>query len=417
MKVMHFGYSDSQGGAAKAAYRIHKGLIKLGADSQMVVSRKFTGDPSVSTPPGLINKFWKRLTPFADSFLNKLSDSHELSPAFFGTNALSTIPRFQPDIVQLHWICGGFLRVESIAQIKQPVVWRLADMWAFSGAEHYVGTDLRYTTGYTKENRPPNEHGLDINRWTWRRKKQTWSKISNLTIVTPSQWLARCAHKSKLFENRKIMVIPTGQDTKAFFPMEKYKARSKYNLPLDKKLILFGAESSTSDRRKGYHLLIDALKILSKNKSVQDFELVVFGSKKDENLSQLNINAHFLGSLKGSENLCAAYSAADVFIAPSIEENLANTVIESMACGTPVVAFNIGGMPDIVLHQKTGYLATPFSVEELAQGIVWTTDKSVRENISEAARQIVVTNFNVDHQAKQYLNLYEEILANLRNTN
>jgi glycosyltransferase involved in cell wall biosynthesis len=175
---------------------------------------------------------------------------------------------------------------------------------------------------------------------------------------------------------------------------------------------LFGAVGATSDNRKGFHLLQSALKDLSQSNFTEDFDLVVFGTTKSSEIEECGFKVHYLGHLSDDTSLVLAYSAADIFVAPSTQENLANTVLESIACGTPCVAFRIGGMPDLIEHKQNGYLAQPFDITDLAKGIVWIMGQNERyHKLSNRAREKVNQEFTIEIQAKRTLSFYKDIIG------
>jgi glycosyltransferase involved in cell wall biosynthesis len=228
-------------------------------------------------------------------------------------------------------------------------------------------------------------------------------------IATPSKWLAECAGNSQLFHNYRIVVLPNGVDHERFHPMDHSIARSILGLPDDKRLILFGAGSATSDKRKGFHLLVEALKKMEAGINPVDYELVVFGASSGDD--SFSMKTHYLGRLRDEISMAVVYAAADVFVAPSLEDNLPNTVLESLSCGTPVVAFNIGGMPDMVSHKDNGYLAISYDTTDLAKGLIWTMEDNLRwKNLSEAARSTIKRSFTLRRSASRYVDLYKEIL-------
>jgi glycosyltransferase involved in cell wall biosynthesis len=283
-------------------------------------------------------------------------------------------------------------------------------MWPMTGGEHYVGDSTRYIEGYSSKNRPSSESGFDVNRWIWRRKKKALEKVKNLFIATPSNWLAKCARESQLLRNRKILVLPNGVDHQRFRPMNHELVRNILGLPVDKKLILFGAGYATSDKRKGFHLLVEALIQLDERGDSKNYELVVFGASSGDD--SFGMKTHYLGSLNDEISMALVYAAADVFVAPSLEDNLPNTVLESLSCGTPVVAFNIGGMPDMIEHRENGYLVTAFNTTDLAEGLNWVIEDKTRwGHLSENARNTVVQSFTLECCAKRYSALYEDILS------
>lgn len=404
------------GGAAKAAYRMHKSLNQQGIQSTMLVGDKLSEDSTVIGPSRFFEKEWsRRIAPFLDSLPLKFlhtTDHNYYSTGWVSSPSFSKIKNLNPSLIHLHWVCGGFLSIPSIgrlSKLNKPIVWRIADMWPFSGAEHYCGNSMRFKNGYKKKNRPHDESGFDINRWVFKRKQNAWRKIKDLTIVAPSNWLAKCAKESLLLKDRPIQVIPTGQDIARFRPHSKESARDILNLPQDKKLILYGAVRALDDKRKGYAQLKSAIEELANNGYGNDYELIVFGTNDLKDSADFRMKSKVLGYLYDETSLSLAYSAADVFVVSSIEENLANTAVEAMACGTPVVSFDVGGMSDLIQHQANGYLAKPFAPSDLAQGILWVTSEAGK-TLSMASRQTIEKSFSLDIVTKQYVALYEEIL-------
>jgi glycosyltransferase involved in cell wall biosynthesis len=216
--------------------------------------------------------------------------------------------------------------------------------------------------------------------------------------------MANCARSSSLFENKKIEVIPNGLDLQKFNPVPRDEARRALKLPLNKNLILFGALNSTQDKRKGFQYLKSATGMLSED---LDFEAIVFGNSRGDD--QLNIPVNYMGKLPDNM-LSTIYSAADVFVAPSVQDNLPNTIMESLACGTPSVAFDIGGMTDLIVHKENGYLARPFDVEDLAGGMEWVVGQDQRKKqLSEASRKYVEKKFELTSVARRYADLYSEL--------
>jgi glycosyltransferase involved in cell wall biosynthesis len=408
MRVAHLAYADGGGGAFKAAYRIHRGVSALGIDSTMLVSKRVTADPTVRDAGGVAGRLWAQLATYLDVapwHLLRVPRREFSSLAWVGTGVSRRVRSLAPDIVQLHWICAGFLRLEALAALNYPLVWRLADMWALAGAEHYVGDDGRYRDGYRAATRPAGEHGADLNRWVWQRKRRVYARLPNLTVVAPSQWLARCARDSVLLRERRIEVIPTGQDLDTFRPIARERAREILGLPAGVKLVM-AASMGIAEKRKGVAHLLRAMESLRG----RGYRLLLLGDAPAMAM-QLPVAAHWLGRLNDDISLALAYSAADVFVAPSTEENLANTVIEAMACGVPCVAFRIGGMPDIVRPGRNGYLAEPFKSEDLAQGIVSLLEAGEDYGrLSAEARRTVEQEFSATLQARRYATLYEELL-------
>ena len=413
MKVCLISNSDGRGGGYAAAYRLHIGLQKIDVDSTMLVGNKTRDDFTVLGPNSKLDKGWAKIVSTLDSLpLKAYSDRQKgvFSLQWSPDKVASQVAQINPDVINLHWINGGYLKIETIAKFRKPIVWTLHDMWAFTGGCHYNGDCMSYTNSCGACPQLHSNKEKDLSRWVWQRKAKAWQNL-NITIVTPSHWLAKCAASSSLLKDMRIEVIPNGLDTKQYKPIQKSVARAILGLPEDKQLILFGAMSATSDPRKGFNFLQSALQNLSQSGWRERAELVVFGASEPKNHLELGFKSHYLGRLNDDISLSLVYAAADVFIAPSVQDNLPNTVMESLACGTPCVAFDIGGMPDMIDHQKNGYLAKPFDVEDLARGIAWVLkDEERLRNLGVNGRQKIEQNFTLEIQANNYLSLYSKYL-------
>lgn len=233
-----------------------------------------------------------------------------------------------------------------------------------------------------------------------------------MTIVCPSLWIAACAQRSSLFRNQRVEIIPSGVDLEVFKPIDKKRARSILNLPEDVPLILFGASDAIRDPRKGNNKLEAALEILAGSIGVNSLpHLVLFGSWNRPQIKGWGTPIHVLGHLYDETSLSLLFSACDIFVAPSLEDNLPNTVIESLACGTPIVAFNVGGMSDMIKHKENGYLATAYETEDLARGIEWIlADEKRHQALSHQARLRAEKEFDIKFIAQKYLDLYKAVL-------
>ncbi len=402
---MHLSTTDKKGGAGIAAYRLHKGIINNGVKSQMFVQRKYGETGDVFCSKNIFRKLYDFSCFAADKTIAVISGprGYEItSPALFASMNLKIIDELKPDIVHIHWICGGFLSPEKIAKIKKPIVWTFHDMWPFSGINHLNDSNKDYISGNFK-----NNNFLD--KWTWERKKRSWKNLNNLTVVSPSKWLANEAKSSYLFRNFRIENIPNGIDTNVFKECDKLLSKKKYGLPLDKKLLLFGAANPLSNERKGYKLLISVIQKLLESKINKNLALVIFGSANKK--MGFGLPTYFIGEVSSEKDLAEIYSAADIFITPSREDNLPNTVIESMSCGTPVVAFNIGGMPDMIDNKVNGVMVAPFKVNLMAREIsLILNNKKYHKSLSIGARRKVLRKFNINLVVKKYCRLYESIL-------
>lgn len=418
MRVLQLNSFDVRGGAARAAYRIHTALRKAGVSSEMMVSIREGQDESIKSFPVSFQsrkmKFVRKLQSFQVTS-NPTLHSCNLFPSW----VYKKINQSDVDIVHLHWIAGELISIAEIKKINKPLVWTLHDMWAFSGAEHYddINTPGRYRKQYNQRNRPAAHRGiLDVDAWTWRRKKTHWRNV-DFNFVTPSKWLAGCLSQSALFPGQIATVIPNCLDTNIFQPTNKKQARDLFNLPQDKQLILCSADGVERNPLKGYSLLQEALKHLSLQNSANKMECVFFGRNGKRPKQMNGIPVTEVGRINDDNTLGMLYSAADVFVTPSMMDNLPNTIMEAMSCGTPCVAFNVGGIPDMIESEENGFLAQPFDSRELAEGLIWTLADSERHYaLCQSAREKVVGCFTPEIVAAKYRLLYDHIISSSSST-
>ncbi len=408
MKILHLSTSDIDGGGARAAYRLHQGLKSQEVDSNILVRAKESTDRSVISEKSLLTKMGPLLSGFPLKFYPKPSSM--FSSQWVLDAIAPQVKQINPDIVHLHWICNGFLSVESFSKLNKPLVWTLHDMWPFTGGCHYTDECLGYKSTCGSCPLLRSQSSRDLSHWVMTRKLNSWKKL-NPIIVSPSNWLAKCALESTLFKNYRVEVIPHGLDLSRYKPVDQKLARNLLNLPQDKKLVLFGASSgATGHTRKGFHLLQPALQKLNHLDPKANLELVVFGATEPENAVDLGFKTHYLGTFQDDISLALIYSSADVMVVPSIQEAFGQTASEALACGTPVVAFASTGLQDIVEHQIDGYLAQPFDVDDLAEGIAWILQDEVRRlKLSLQARQKAEREFSLDLQSSRYLSIYDSL--------
>ncbi|MBE7382486.1 MAG: glycosyltransferase family 4 protein [Leptolyngbya sp. SIO1E4] len=414
MNVLLLSTSDIEGGAARAAYRLHQGLQGINVNSQMLVQSKSSHDAAVFAPKtNLASNVANSRVTFDALPLKLYPQRHQVpfSPQWVPDSVQSKIARINPEIINLHWVNAGYIRIESLAKLRQPIVWTLHDMWPFTGGCHYnQGCDrYRQTCGACPQLQSHKTN--DLSRWIWHRKAKAWRQ-RKLTIVALSSWLKDCAQSSALFKDLRIELIPNGIDTQVYKPADKRLARELLGLPQDKSIALFGAVKATSDKRKGFHLLQSALQELSRAGWGDRLELAVFGASRPENAPDFGLASHYLGSFQDDLSLSLVYSAADVFVLPSVQDNLPNTVIEALACQVPCIAFKVGGMPDMIEHQRNGFLAQPYEISDLAKGIAWVLENKERhQKLSWSAREKVEQAFTQQRQAQCYASLFSNLLS------
>ncbi len=411
MKVLMLNSFDELGGAARAAVRLLRGVREHNIDAKLLVQFKTGSEKDVLCNRNPLRKLIRRLKVFLGLLPVRLypnKPENNFSPSLLPDNKPAEISRINPDIIHLHWLCAGFLRVETLAKLNKPLIWTLHDSWAFTGGCHVPFDCTKYKQSCGACPVLGSSCEKDLSRRTWRRKQKAWQSL-DLTVVAPSRWLADCARSSSLLRDARVEVIPNGLDSGIFYPGDRELARSLFGLPMERKVILFGAVWAYSDPNKGFHLLKQALEALSKVSP--NLLTVVFGSDDFAGLPELDMPVISLGSIDDDQKLAAIYSAADVFVVPSIQEAFCQTATEAMACGTPVVAFRATGLLDVIEHKISGYLAQPYDTEDLAHGITWVLeDKARHAELSRRSRLRVETQFDLNKIAQRYSDLYQKQL-------
>jgi len=414
MKILHISESDS-GGAGKAALRLHIGLLKQGIDSKMLVLNKSSKVKNVFhvTHFELMRKITFRL------FRYKLKLKYPKRPAgldnFTGIRGIKRLNNHnlikKTDIINLHWIANFVNYPSFFKSIKnKPIVWTLHDMNPFTGGCHYTGDCKKYEESCESCPQLGSENENDLSKKIFNRKKEAY-KGKNINIITLSKWLTNCAKKSNLISKFPITRIPNGLPIDIFRPLNKNKCRELLKLPKDKTIILFGANYKT--KRKGFFYLKEALRMIKKQR-IKDIALVVFGNCIDS-LENINFPTYFLGHFDNEKKLAEVYNAADIFVIPSLEEAFGLTCLESMACGTPVVGFNTGGIPDMIKNGKTGLLAKYKNSKDLAIKIKWMIEHDKdRKKMGINTRKIIENKYRLDIQAKRYIKIYTSILKKIK---
>jgi len=409
MKILFINTSDLKGGAARAIMRIMKGVQAEGIDARMLVMEKKSDDPVVIEPGSWLQRRVNTLRPYLDFILPFMQSGERVlfSPAIIPDTIIEQINNIDPDIVHLNWINGGFIRLESLAKINKPVIWTFHDMWAFTGGCHYSRDCMRYLEGcgMCPVLHSGREH--DLSRKVFLRKEIIYHQIRELTITTLSKWLAGCITESPLFKERDVEIIPNGLDTTLFHPVNKAEARRRLNLSEDRKLVLFGAIRGVKSRVKGFGDLVKAISLING----PAVELVIVGSSSAGKEVPPGIITHCFGHVSDDSQLIDLFSAADVTAVPSLQEAFGQIATESMACGTPVVAYDGTGLADIIEHRKSGYLASLSDVTDLARGISWILeDENRRLKLSENCRRSAINKFDIRQVSRQFIDLYTRVL-------
>ena len=401
MDVLHISESDAAGGAARAAYKIHRGLNGIGHRSRMLVGRKVTRDADIRRLKR--NVAWRAADRAAGSVLDAVDLQYVFYPSSFGVVRDDWFRA--ADVVQLHNLHGSYFSFTALPALsrRRPVVWLLHDQWAMTGHVAYSLDCERWRTGcgacpylgeYPRLRR-------DTTALLWKLKRAAYAR-SRLTLVVPSQWLLGLVAGSPLLGRFPVHHIPNGIDTSVFRPGSKQDARARLELPLGRRIVFFAA-ADLHERRKGLHLLEEALRRLDDPPL-----LLVAGNGHVEG----GVETRSLGTVSDEQVLADAYRASDVFAVPTLADVLAQTAQESIACGTPCVSFDRGGVTEVVRHLDTGWQARFGDVDELAGGLVeLLRDDALLARLSARCREVAEEEFTVERQVRRYADLYEGLVA------
>ncbi|MCP4745021.1 MAG: glycosyltransferase [Desulfobacteraceae bacterium] len=404
--ILHIS-TGRNGGAAKSAFLLHNELLNLNLNSNILIADKV--DPKDRYAYSIQNSLPKKYlllmlkkAEFQLSKLHKPAGGSLFSPGLFSTR-ITCHPAFKSaDIIHLHWINQGMMNISQIQKTGKKIIWTLRDMWPLTGGCHYSLNCSRFTSSCYNCPQLQKTIGVDVANILHNRKSKAFSK-NNIHWIAVSTWMKQMAKSSRLCKNKKVTVIHNGINCNDFYPVDKQLARKALKLPLNAKIVLIGAQN-TYETYKGFSLFHDCLAYVRK-----DCHFVQFGSFNNSTSKFKNFAYTHLGYLKNISDLRNAYCAADVFVLPSVQEAFGKTVIEAMACGTPVVAFNKNGPRDIIDHMSNGYLSTAFLPKEFAHGINWLLNAKNYASISKNAAKKVKNNFHIHHIAKKYIDYYKNI--------
>lgn len=418
MRVLIINTSERIGGAAIAANRLMEALKNNGIKAKMLVRDKQTEQMTVvSIGSGwmLPVKFvWERIVIFIANRFKK-HNLFQVDIANTGTD-ITSMPEFsQADIIHLHWINQGFLSLSDIEKIilsGKPIVITMHDMWYFTGICHYSGNCHKFEN---ECNHCPlltkGGFGKDLAANVFKRKRKIYNE-AKITFVGCSRWIASLAKQGKLTDKQTVLNIPNAINTNIFHPKDKQKSRQACNLPEDKILMLFGSQRIT-DERKGFKYLVEACHLIKNNhpELAERICLVVVGTDSEKVRSQIPFLVYPVSYVSDENYMVDIYNAVDIYVTPSLQDNLPNTIVEAMACGVPCVGFNVGGIPEMIDHLHNGYVAEYCNSADFANGIRWTLDSDNYNALCDIARRKAVSTYSENHVARLYTDVYNKAVG------
>jgi glycosyltransferase involved in cell wall biosynthesis len=394
MKILHVSYSDLFGGAAKSAFRIHKCLKNFNVNSKVLVIKKNSNDKDVIEYSNYIEQIKFKIKNYLFILFSKFYKKNPVSFNFFNSPLLEIINKYDVDFVNLHWINSEMLSIEDIGKINKPIIITLHDMWFFTGIENYILDN----NNYWKINQRIKSRNSISNFFL----KKKIDKIKNFYVICPSLWMKKLARSSRLMNKSLIQVIPYPIDISFYKPI-------KNNLRKNSKVkILFIAFGDVSAKRKGLDLLLNSLNLIKNYKN--SFELIIVGNLKNKLESNFEFKINNIVMIINENHLLKIYNNSDIVAIPSRIDNLPNVGLEAHSCGKPVVAFNAGGMNDIVDNNKTGYLVKPFCVKTFSKKLkILINDNNLRKKFSHNARIKAVKEWNETVVANKYYKYLKHI--------
>ncbi len=401
-----------------AANRLMEALNNNGVKAKMLVRDKETNSITVvGLPQGTATRWhflWERWCIFRHL---RFSRRHlfEVDIANTGSDITKLQEFREADVIHLNWINQGMLSLSGVGKILdsgKPVVWTMHDLWPATGICHYARTCQAFRTGCRNcPLLPGGGSANDLSARIWRRKQELYRRGS-IFFVACSKWLCDQAKHSALFVGQRVESVPNAIDTRVFCRKDRHEARLQAGLPAERRIILFVSQRVT-DERKGSSYFIDAIdKLVEQHPEMKaDTGVAILGGHSEEIASRLALPAYALGYVNDEKRIVSVYNAANVFVLPSLEDNLPNTIMEAMACGVPCVGFNVGGIPEEIDHRLNGYIAEYKNSADLAQGIHWVLDEADGASLSRAAVNKVLKNYSQRNVALRYIDIYHRAMA------
>ena len=419
MRVLIVNTSERTGGAAVAANRLKDALNKNGIDASMLVRDKLSNDKTVFAIKNnwrtRWNKLWERWCVFCHLRFSK-RNLFAIDIANTGTD-ITQLPEFKnADIIHLAWVNQGFLSLNNIEKILnsgKPLIWTMHDIWPATAICHITLDCRKFETQCEKCYLLPLPIGCDIAKRTWQRKELIKGR-SHIIYIACSKWLQNEAKKSALIGTNVIESIPNRKNNIIFCKTNKNEARKKLGLPTDKRLILFASQRVTNNN-KGMSYLVEACEKMAKQhpEILVNTAVVVLGGHAEELCNSFRLPMYPLGYVVDTQKIVDVYNAVEVFVTPSLSDNLPNTIMEAMACGVPCVGFEVGGIPEMIDHKCNGYIVRLKDSADLANGIYWVLNIANYNELSAEAIKKVKENYSQTRVATQYIDIYKKALTNL----
>lgn len=408
MKVVIVNTSADKGGAAVAANRLMHALQENGVECNMLVRESRKINPTIQIfSTNYFRIKWNQFVFLFELLLLRIfkRSGKEFSLASFGPNLAKHPLLLEADVINIHWTQNAFLSLSDLAAIQQlgkPIAWTLHDMWAITGGCHYNEGCQKYETECSACPLLKNDALTNISKAQFQAKQNTYQ--SSTHFISPSKWLANETSKSALTKNNPVSVIPNTLDLSEFNQIDSAAAKAYFEINPNKRIILF-VSMSMDDQRKGFSYFESAMLELEKNDKNWKYKYEILAIGRKAAAPKFETTIHYTGRLNDAKAMANAYAAADVFVTPAQQDNLPNTVLESLACGTPVVAFNIGGMPDMISHLENGYLAKFQDVQDLQKGILYCLDHDLRAN----TRSAVLAMVDAKNVAEKYISVFQNL--------
>lgn len=421
MRVLIVNTSERTGGAAIAANRLMEALKNNGVKAKMLVRDKDTDQITVCA----LKKSWRHRFRFvwerfviykANAF--KKHNLFQVDIANVGAD-ITALPEFkEADIIHLHWINQGFLSLTDIRKIidsGKPVVWTMHDMWPFTGICHYSGTCDKYLTEC--HHCPMLLNGgcaKDLSSRVFL-KKQKMLRGAHITFVACSHWLEQLASQSSLLSGQRVLSVPNAINTNLFRPEDKREARLSFNLPADKTLLLFSSMKIT-DKRKGIDYMLEACRLLAdaQPQLVQQLGIVIVGKEAASMKQLFPFPVYTVDYVSDEKSMARLYNAVQAFVTPSLQDNLPNTIVEAMSCGTPCIGFKVGGIPEMIDHKENGYIAQYCDAADLAEGIRYVLSEADYAALSAAALKKATQTYAESAVAMKYIKIYNQASGKVR---